>query len=200
MDEAEIESIVDDLADRGFSKRNDFLSAPDLEALIQEERELWEENAFRAAAIGRGAETAVHTEIRGDRICWLDPTSLTPATAAYWSRIDELRLSINRMLYLGLTDFEAHFAVYPPGSFYKKHLDQHRGKSRRTISCLLYLNPGWNPEDGGQLRLYESGGTTDILPDAGTFVCFRSDTVYHEVMPTRRERMSITGWLRRVAV
>ena len=197
MSAGEFEQIIDAIERTGWALVPDFVGPEEVTALLEEERALWEKEAFRAAGVGRGAETAVHPEIRGDRICWLDPDALPPAVSGYWRKVDRLRQCLNASFYLGLRDFEAHFAIYPPGTFYKKHLDQHRGTPKRAISCLLYLNSEWRKNDGGELRLYEGDGFTDILPEGGTFVCFRSDTVWHEVLPTRRERVSITGWLRR---
>ncbi len=69
------------------------------------------------------------------------------------------------------------------------------------ISCILYLNPDWTPEDGGLLRIYPPDATDeagiDVVPHAGTFVCFLSDRIPHEVLPARRERFSLTGWMHR---
>ena len=91
-------------------------------------------------------------------------------------------------------------ALYPPGSFYRKHLDQFRGVAHRKVSAILYLNPAWSVDDGGELRLYlepaGEGEYRDIAPLGGTLVCFRSDRFHHEVLPTRRERRSLTGWFR----
>ena len=75
--------------------------------------------------------------------------------------------------YLGLQEFEGHAAIYPPGGFYKTHLDQFRGTSERSVTAILYLNPGWQPADGGQLRLYLDEACSeyrDIAPRAGTLV------------------------------
>jgi SM-20-related protein len=91
-------------------------------------------------------------------------------------------------------------ALYPPGSFYRKHLDQFRGATHRKVSAILYLNPDWSPADGGELRLYLApsgeGDHLDIAPLGGTLVTFLSDRFHHEVLPTRRERRSLTGWFR----
>ena len=35
----------------------------------------------------------------------------------------------------------------------------------------------------------------DVVPSGGTLVLFASATVPHEVLPTRRERLAIVGWL-----
>lgn len=194
--------IIDDIAERGWSVQPHFFEDDYLKSLSEEVRVFWREGGFREARIGTKIAQQIRPEIRSDFIYWLEPENLTDLQRIYWDRIDNLRLSLNRELYLGLQSFEAHFAVYPPGSFYKKHIDQFRSVQYRLISCILYLNFSWKESDGGQLRIYldskdESVGYTEVYPEAGTFVCFRSDTVYHEVLPGSRERFSLTGWLRR---
>jgi SM-20-related protein len=115
--------------------------------------------------------------------------------------LESLRLTLNRELQLGLFDLEAHFARYPAGAFYRRHRDRPHGRRARVISCVLYLNRGWEVSDGGELRLYldqsEEGAYRDIPAQAGSLVCFFSDRFWHEVLPTRRERWSLTGWFLR---
>ncbi len=36
-----------------------------------------------------------------------------------------------------------------------------------------------------------------VLPIAGRLVCFLSDRFIHEVLPARRERLSLSGWFRK---
>ena len=106
----------------------------------------------------------------------------------------------SRSLYLGLTEIESHFTIYPPGAFYRKHLDRFRGSEQRQVSSILYLNQGWSPEHGGQLRLYldEANDATylDIEPTGGTLVLFLSGRFWPAVLPATRPRMSLTGWFR----
>ena len=83
--------------------------------------------------------------------------------------------------------------VYPPGAFYKKHLDQFNRDDHRKLSIICYLNNDWLPEYGGQLRMWISGKPIDVLPTAGRLVCFRSDMTEHEVLPATHPRLSITG-------
>lgn len=196
------DSIIDAIADKGWSVSLNLFDPKFLDELINEEKKLWEEGEFRKAGVGTGADKKVRPEIRSDHVLWLDESELTDLQRQYWNRIDELKTALNRSLYLGLNDYEAHFAVYPPGSFYTKHLDQFAKVRERTISCILYLNKDWGIDDGGQLRIYhsenEADGFLDVQPHFGTFVCFRSDTVYHEVLPANRDRFSLTGWLKRV--
>ncbi len=190
-------NIVDALATTGWSISPGFVPDADIERLRETELALWQEGAFRAAGIGAG--TAVdRPEIRSDRIHWLDPGALPEAVAPYWARLDALREELNQTLYLGLRGFEGHFAVYPAGAFYKRHIDQFKTAPHRMVSCILYLNQDWTPEDGGLLRIYAPDDAgIDVVPHAGTFVCFLSDRIPHEVLPARRERFSITGWMHR---
>ncbi len=194
------DQIVATLADVGWSVTENFLPTAQITALADELQNRWDKGAFRAAGVGVGDQLHVRPEIRRDRVHWLEETAQTAAELPYFTALESLRLAINQQLYLGLFSFEGHMTVYPPGSFYRKHLDQFQGVAHRKVSTILYLNPAWQPEDGGQLRLYidapGDGEYRDVLPLSGTLVTFLSDRFYHEVLPTQRERMSITGWFK----
>jgi SM-20-related protein len=139
----------------------------------------------------------VQEGVRGDHIQWLE-TGQCAAGDRYLAMLDDLRGQLNQALYLGLEDYEGHFALYPPGTFYQKHLDRFRDDDRRAVSAVFYLNSDWLPEQGGALRLYLADGRElDVLPEAGTLVLFLSADLPHEVLPATRERLSLTGWLRR---
>ena len=128
-------------------------------------------------------------------------TQASAAQQACRDRIEALRSTLNRELLLGLFEYEGHLALYPPGARYHKHLDQFLDIGTRTVSCVLYLNRDWQAADGGQLRIYtdpdDPGYYEEVLPQGGTLVTFLSARYLHEVMPATRERMSLTGWLKR---
>ncbi|MCC5934846.1 MAG: 2OG-Fe(II) oxygenase [Candidatus Cyclonatronum sp.] len=203
MDDSLLTRIADEIAEKGWSITDHFLPDMLLRTLVTEAETIWDSGEFSRAGIGAGSNLALRPEIRSDRVHWLEPGRLTPAQQQYWDTIDTLRETLNRTLFLSARSFEAHLAVYPPGSFYKKHLDQHAEVQHRLISCILYLNEGWVETDGGYLRIYhqsDESGFTDVLPLWGRFACFRSDLIFHEVLPGTRERFSLTGWLRREAL
>ena len=151
---------------------------------------------LQSAGVGRGATRVAASAIRGDSIAWLE--SGQPAAGALLQRFDALRQTLNATFFLGLKRIEAHLACYPPGAGYARHLDRFRDDDARMISAVLYLNEGWSPADGGQLRLYPDGiDAIDVNPEAGTLVLFRSADLPHEVLPARRERWSVAGWFRR---
>jgi len=189
--------IVDDLAERGWSLQPAFIAQTLTQELAEECRARAAAGALAPAGVGRGDGLQVREGVRGDRIQWLEPGQ-SPASDQYLQCLDALRQALNQGLYLGLEDFEGHFALYPPGAFYQKHVDRFRDDDRRTVSVVFYLNPDWQAEQGGALRLYlEDGRTQDVLPQAGTLAVFLSADLPHEVLPASRERLSLTGWFRR---
>ena len=195
------ESVADALAERGWATVTDFLPAPVWRALAAEVRAVHAAGHLRPAGVGRGERYRVADDVRGDQIRWLDAIPASTAQRDLLSRLDQLRAAVNRELQLGLLDFEGHFALYAPGTAYRRHRDQHRGSQARVLSCVVYLNAGWKTEHGGALRLYldQEGDADqrDVLPEGGTLVCFLSERFWHEVLPAARERLSLTGWFRR---
>ncbi|QXI28270.1 2OG-Fe(II) oxygenase [Pseudomonas vanderleydeniana] len=190
-------SIVDDLAERGWSQQDLFLPAALTRELAAECRKRAADGELAPAGVGRGTAQQVREGIRGDHIQWLEPGQAEPCDQ-YLALMDSLREALNRSLYLGLEDFECHFALYPAGAFYRKHLDRFRDDDRRSVSAVLYLNDEWQPQEGGQLRMYLADEVErDVLPTGGCLVVFLSGDVPHEVLPATRERLSLTGWFRR---
>jgi SM-20-related protein len=184
--------VVDNFADQAFRKE-----------LLKEQTDLLNQGQFKKAAVGRGDQKQVRSEIRSDEVLWMDPTALSPLQAIFWEKIEELKQVLNRRCFLGLKSFEGHFARYPIGSFYKRHLDQFHAVPHRIVTVILYLNESWTEADGGQLRMYfpqEDGSerVEDVLPLGGRLVVFLSEEIPHEVLPTKKERISITGWLRNI--
>jgi len=195
------ERIALRLADRGWCVTPDFLPPLHVTQLRHEAQHLWRRGGFRHAGVGRGDDLRIRPEVRTDRVHWLDPEQCSGAQRLYLDTLEGLRQALNRVLTLGLFDFEGHLAVYPPGSYYRKHLDQFQGVGLRTVTCVLYLNPDWTERDGGRLRIYtepeDQDGYREIMPLGGTLVTFLSARFLHEVLPAKRERISITGWFRR---
>jgi SM-20-related protein len=193
-------AIVDELARQGFAVVDGFLSPLLVAQLAREAQALWSEDAFHPAGTGRGDGFRLDTQVRTDHVKWLDSDALTPAQHMVVHRLEGLRTAINHALFLGLFELELHLALYPPGSFYRKHLDQFRGDGQRVVTTILYLNAEWNEVDGGALRLYtrseDVSDYEDIMPIGGRLVSFLSARFPHEVLPTRRERISITGWFK----
>ena len=104
---------------------------------------------------------------------------------------------LNRSCYTGITGYEFHFALFDKGSFYRKHLDQFQDNSSRQFSMITYLNENWQPEDGGELCIYDDDMAQKIAPTNRKTVFFKSNELVHEVLESHKLRLSVTGWLRR---
>lgn len=194
-----IEHIAADIARQGWSVQSCMLPDPLPGLLRDEAMAAWQSGCFRHAGVGRGDNWELKPEVRSDKVLWLDELDQPPAIENYLAILESLRHTVNRYCMLGLFDFEGHLAVYPPGTRYRKHLDQFRDLGHRKLTTILYLNHDWQEADGGQLRLYlddDASQYREILPLAGTVVSFLSEQFYHEVLPANRERYSITGWFR----
>ncbi len=189
------EVLADGLAGPGYAVLDEFLSNAEVESILSLDEFKHGLLQFQKAGIGHNHKKAINEQIRGDYVYWLDRHTSSGALETYFHRMDQLIAFVNRSLFLSLKDIEAHLTIYPAGSYYKRHLDQFKSNDHRKLSVIVYLNKGWSLDDGGQLRLYEQTGYRDVIPEAGRLVCFRSDALEHEVLPARRDRLSITGWI-----
>ena len=190
-------AIARALGARGYVVSAGFLSATELGDVAARFAVREAAGEFRAAATGAGANRAVRPSIRGDHIHWLaEPDD--PIEGPLLLRLENLRLALNEELALGLVDVECHYAIYPAGARYARHLDRSPAGAERVVSLVIYLNEEWNDADGGELRLY-CEPVVDIVPRGGTLVLFRSERFEHEVRPTLAARRSLTGWFRRRA-
>ncbi|HEX4910390.1 MAG TPA: 2OG-Fe(II) oxygenase [Permianibacter sp.] len=183
-------------------RQQDYLVIPDaiapdaVAALRQELLQFRELGRLQPAAIGHGNGRQLATQTRSDLTCWL--TGETQVQQRWLAAMEDLRQVLNQQLMLGLVEYECHYACYPPGSFYRRHLDAFRGNNARQVSTVLYLNPDWSAADGGQLCLYRDQELLEtVVPQPGTLVVFLAEHVPHEVQEAHRERLSIAGWLRR---
>lgn len=185
--------IADELAERGYAIMDAFVTPAEAQAILQGDEFVHHKLHFRKAAVGK-LDKLINEGIRGDYIQWIDPRQASPVERIYLDRLQNLIRFLNQQLFLSLKDVEIHRTVYPVGTRYQRHKDQFRADDHRKLSVICYLNENWKIEEGGQLRLHLPEGSTDILPEAGRLVCFRSDQLEHEVLPGTRERYSLTGW------
>ena len=196
------ETIIEDVLDKGYSIIDNFLS-PSTVALLRNDL-LWQydDDQFKKAAIGNHTNEVIKTGIRGDFILWMDETTANGPQKLFFERINDMVQYLNRTCYLGIFRKEFHYALYPEGKFYKRHLDAFQNDDRIKLSIVCYLNEDdWQPEHGGELVIYlkdkDAGEKPlNIYPFPGRAVIFESRVLEHEVKPANRERLSITGWLK----
>jgi SM-20-related protein len=167
----------------------------------------------------------IELESRRAYTVWLDHGCIGSATELeLLNIIDGLRIQLGLFNKIALDESrsEVLYAHYPVGGFYGKHIDAHHpgtarvGTIERYFSFILFLNQDeWQPENGGQLRIFkdfsptgpdiDSSWTevnpdpdtyTDVNPIPGSLVVFKSRALPHEVLPTTVPRRAVVGWMR----
>lgn len=151
---------------------------------------------FKAATI-----TDTHKksgEIRNDSTLWLDQNSshISEHELHTLKELDRLRAELRDFFRIGLNEIECHYSIYNPGQFYRRHQDITEQKNKRHFSFVIYLNPDWKTNEGGELIGYTGESVLfRVSPDIGRMVLFRSD-LEHEVLAPERQRFTLTGWIR----
>ena len=191
------ETLISSYLDTKVGMVPDFISEELAENLVQRLFELKEQNLLKAAGIGNVAKLTHNAEIRSDAIYWLDRNNNNEFENQFLDQVDAFVTYLNRSCYTGITGYEFHFALFDKGSFYRKHLDQFQNNSSRQFSMITYLNQNWQPEDGGELCIYDEEKIQKVNPTNRKTVFFKSDELVHEVLETNKARLSVTGWLRR---
>ena len=195
------ENIIADLGFKQYSVIDDFFTADEVKALRASLLQKYDEDSFKKSAIGNRTNEIIKTKVRGDIILWIDENNINASEQLFFNKINDLKDYLNRTCFLGINQKEFHYAIYPEGTFYKRHLDTFQNDDRRKLSFVCYLNEeNWKPENGGELVLYldENNPENDkvIYPLPGRVVIFESQILEHEVKPVNTPRLSITGWLK----
>ena len=196
------ENLITDILEKSYSIIDDFFDASEIEELRDSLKDIYKVDCFKKAAIGDKFNEEVDKTVRGDFILWINEAEGRAVERRFFNKINNLVDYLNRTCFLGILQKEFHYAVYPTGTFYKRHLDTFQNDDRRKLSMVCYLNDdSWVTTNGGELTLYlpsENGETAlDIIPKPGRMVIFESQVLEHEVKPVlASERLSITGWLK----
>lgn len=193
-------ALIEDLAARGWAHAETALPEALTHALRLRLETLEAADALKLAAIGRGDSQIRAAAIRRTQIRWLEGKD--PAERAFLEGCEALRREINRTLFAGLFEFEAHFARYPAGGHYARHLDAFADRPRdRVVSLVAWLNGDWQAGDGGELDLWSGPDDTGppvatLAPRGGDLLLMMSETIPHAVRETRVPRLGLAGWFR----
>jgi SM-20-related protein len=203
ISEDAIKALLVDLKDNGWHSSANLVPLSISDQLLSQLIEKKRVSALVPARIGQGLQKKIRPDIRGDSILWLDRQSNISAEQDFFLWLDGFKKILNENLMLGLEKEEMHYALYPPGTGYKKHVDCFEKNDQRVLSFVLYLNKNWQESDGGQIALFNESNPEQedarISPTYGQCVIFLSASIYHEVNFTRAERFSVTGWLKKAA-
>ncbi len=192
------ESIVEGIIADNYATCDDFFEEKLVTSLRNNLVGRRANHQMHQAGIGRQASSQQNLQVRGDVISWLEDDTVDIAERAFFDEIEAFYHYLNRTCYTGINGSEFHYALYEPGSFYKRHLDRFKHDSGRQISVITYLNDDWVDADGGELVLYLDSGEKTIRLKSGRAVFFKADEIEHEVKVAHRGRMSIAGWLLRL--
>lgn len=149
------------------------------------------------AGIGNVQKLQQNQLVRNDVIYWLDRKNNNIYENEFLTQIEAFISYLNESCYAGITGYEFHYSLYEKGAFYRKHLDQFQDNSSRQFSLINYLNCEWEIADGGELCIYQENNIQKISPTNGKTIFFKSNELVHEVLTTQKQRLSITGWLKR---
>ena len=149
------------------------------------------------AGVGNIQKLQHNQLIRKDIIYWLDRKNNNIYENEFLTQIEAFICYLNESCFAGITGYEFHYSLYEKGAFYRKHLDQFQDNSSRQFSLISYLNLDWKIEDGGELCIYQENNIQKISPTNGKTIFFKSNELVHEVLTTQKQRLSITGWLKR---
>lgn len=206
------DSYIKKLKEDSFCVIPDFIDDTLVTQLLAEMDSLDHHAHFIEAGIGKGDSHHIQKRIRGDRIHWIDWNSPTSVQNDYLKILKEFQDEVKEAFYLPLSEMESFYSIYPPGTFYLRHYDNFQQENRRLVTCVLYLNRHWNPDLGGNLRLFrpvlsmeEKPGTDgmdserfdifEVNPYAGTLAVFITHLIPHEVLVAARERRALVTWL-----
>ena len=181
--------ITDALVDDGYIVVEDVFENSFTENLLY--RAKIEEN-FKSAGISASQNLHLDNKRRRDKIRWLD--GVDEYEKEFLNFSEGLQTYLNRSLYLGLSYYEAHFAIYEKGDFYEKHFDSFKHSKNRVVTTVFYLDKC----DAGELIIYDKSGEflKKITPQQNKLIVFMSENFPHEVLVAKSKRYSIAGWFR----
>jgi SM-20-related protein len=192
------DQLIDSFLENNIGIDTDFLSENLSNGLQENIKHLQADDLMTFAGVGNETIMDTKQQMRGDKIYWMDKSHDNTFEQQFLSQVESFIERLNSTCYTGINGYEFHYAVYGQGAGYKRHKDQFKNDSNRKYSLINYLNNNWLEADGGQLLVYQNEVAQKIQPQSQTAVFFKSDEMEHEVVKANRNRMSITGWLKRM--
>uniref|UniRef100_A0A8C4QK37 hypoxia-inducible factor-proline dioxygenase n=1 Tax=Eptatretus burgeri TaxID=7764 RepID=A0A8C4QK37_EPTBU len=189
--------VIPHLGTLGICILDDFLGTDLGRGVLEEVSWLHGSGRFGAGRLAGGLSSV--PTVRGDQVTWIEGSEDGfPLLGLLVSRTDRLILSCVGDLGCRIGGrTKAMVACYPGnGSGYVRHVDNPNGDGR-CITCIYYLNYGWDSRHGGLLRIFPEGRNrvANIEPFFDRLLLFWSDRRNpHEVQPTYVTRYAITVW------
>lgn len=203
--------VSEALEAESFAVVDDFLP---VDVANQLRQALLEEDCGTGAAWTEGrtdeAEVPMCLPHRGDRVIWVPLARASQEKQ--WEPFRHLELYVEKFVGALATGplpevakirwhSEPMGTVYPgaKSARYMRHVDNGNGNGR-LLTAIIYLNPEWKRDDGGQLRIFEPGLENmavkyELPPLMNRLLLFWSDErCPHEVLSTTADRLAVTLW------
>ena len=133
-------------------------------------------------------------------------SQLTPNLVAYMKFRNAFNEPAFRQFFISVTGLSLdlneatfHSFMMKPGDFLRHHDDT--GNNNYHVAFVLYLTPGWQPEFGGELQMFDPRGEmTSVSPEYNSLVLFKvNPRTKHQVAPIKGNgdlgRVTISGWM-----
>lgn len=184
------------LIQRGWVEIEHFFSDDLVTSLLSYAQKQKNIKTYQNAQVGRQSSQVINTSIRSDSIYWVEDWNANNELKSLGDLLKKNGKYLAENLRLSLKSFEGHFSHYREGDFYRKHLDQHHNTKHRQVTFVSYLTEG----EGGELVIYSQADRNQVekvvAPKKGKAVIFLSSLIFHEVLPSKFDRFSFTGWYR----
>ncbi|MBI2785189.1 MAG: SM-20-like protein, partial [Legionella longbeachae] len=104
--------LIRNLCTQRYHIIDGFLESELCQSLRKTANKMYEQGLFRSAKIGLNLELQKNNTIRADEIFWLNGDEIDQAISAFLGQMRHLIQIVNQSLFLGLNEFETHFAIY----------------------------------------------------------------------------------------
>ena len=131
------EQAISGLMEDGYAVVENFLSEGLTGGLRGILKSQYSQGEFKKAGIGKLTGFQENPEIRSDYIHWLGDQSKQPVEQDFLNLVNDFVEYLNETCFTGIKGFEFHYALYPKGSFYKRHRDQFSNDDSRKYSLIL---------------------------------------------------------------
>jgi len=200
------DEVAEDLRGKGYSIIDGFLGLPWSQAILQELKWLSKNNFMKP--------NKTHFTGKDGRVMEFEKPNISEIDL-YDTPIREKVPTLNKFFQQNFLS-EALDAVLPDfmlnigirhhtfklqrnagnGGCFPVHFDNPGPPNKRKLTCILYLNPDWKEECGGELQIIPFlGNTVNIPPIMDRMVIFASDLMLHRVLPSNAERFCLTIWI-----
>ncbi|ORE02734.1 hypothetical protein BCV72DRAFT_44773 [Rhizopus microsporus var. microsporus] len=213
---------VEELYGKGWTEIEGLIDLNILRGAFEESKNLQERNLFVPPSQLKETLDDPYRDVtaRGDSIIWLDPQGNVDNQASmepppYLEKVlaflqGPLFHDISRMIRLIGQRLECQLSFYHSnGARYERHrdafpTDDPNDLYQRRVTVVVFLNPGWMSEDGGELKIYgrkdkkgmPEGAERVIRPQLGRMVIMMSGAIDYEMMPSYKDHFMLTTWLR----